>query len=187
MKFQSMFRNLGSGVTLALAFAIGSSIGSAQTSDSKEISNLMSQAKSHAALAEDDAAKLESYTRSNVSWQSHAARLQGIREHVNELGQLNKKLNAARPEGSLWQHMAVDEVDFRLREMADLLTATINYLNENPSRVRMPTFRGYVKANCKLTSRLAKMIDDYVDYDEVRSRTDLLEQKMNLPVVANSM
>ena len=99
MTIQSMNRNF-SLVALALALATGTSIGVAQTADSEQISNLLKQAKSHAVLAEDDAAQLESYTRSNVSWQLHAEQLQRIREHVNELGQLNRQLSDSRAERS---------------------------------------------------------------------------------------
>src|SRR5450631_1539208 len=125
MRIQSIFRNFSLGA-LALALATGTSIGLAQTADSAQISNLLSQAKSHAVLAEDDAVKLESYTRSKVSWKQHAGQLQRIKGHVNELGQLNKQLADSRSEGSPWQQEAVDQVDVRLQEMADLLTDTIN-------------------------------------------------------------
>jgi len=187
MKIRSMFRNFSSLVALALALATGASIGFAQTADSEQISNLLKEAKSHAALAEDDAASLESYTRSKVSWQLHSAQLQRIREHVNKLGQLNKQLSDSRAEGSPWQQKAVDQVDLRLREMADLLTVTINHLNDNPSQVRMQGYQGYVKANCELTSRIAKMIDNFVDYDEAKSKAASLEQKLELNVVASSL
>ena len=40
----------------------------AQKADSPEISRLLREAKSHAALAEDDAITLESYTNSTMSW-----------------------------------------------------------------------------------------------------------------------
>lgn len=185
MKIQSMYRNFGL-IALALAFATGTSIGFAQTADSEQISNLLKQAKSRALFAEDDAAKLDSYARSKVSWQLHAGQLQRIREHVNELGMLNKQLSDSRAEGSPWQQIAIDRVDLRLREMADLLTVTINHLKDNPSQVQMQTYRDYVKANCVLTSRIAKMIDDFVDYDEAKSKAESLEQKLELPVVASS-
>lgn len=185
MKIQSMIRNF-SLAALALALATGTSIGFAQNADSEQISNLLKQAKSHAVLAEDDAAKLESYTRSKSSWQSHAAQLQRIREHINELGQLNKQLSDSRAGGSPWQQTAIDQIDLRLREIAHLLTVTINHLNDNPSQVHMQAYRDYVKANCELTSRIAKMIDDFVDYDEAKSKAESLEQKLELPAVASS-
>jgi Tfp pilus assembly protein FimT len=95
MKIQSMYRNF-SLVALALALATGTSIGFAQTADSETISNLLKQARGHAVLAEKDAEILESYTRSHATWQSHGAQLNRIKEHVNELGQLNKQLSVAR-------------------------------------------------------------------------------------------
>ena len=186
MTIQSIYRNV-SLVALALALATGTSLSFAQTADSENISNLLSQAKRHAVLAEDDAATLESYTRSKAHWKLHAEQLERIRVHVNELGQLNKQLSDSRAEGSPWQQTAIDQVDARLREMADLLTATINHFNENPSQVHMQGYRDYVKANCELTSRIAKMIEDFVDYDEAKSKADSLGQKLDLPVVASSM
>jgi hypothetical protein len=135
----------------------------AQTADSEQISNLLKLAKGQAVCAEDDATKLESYTRSKVNWQLHAEQPQRIREHGNEPGQLNKQLSEPRAEGSFWQQTAIDQVDLRLRETADLLTVPINHLNDNPSQVHIEAYRDYVQANCELTSRIAKMIEEFVD------------------------
>jgi len=186
MKFPSMFHDLSGLVALALALATGTAIGSAQTADSERISDLLSQVKSHAVLAEHDAATLESYTRSRVSWKLHGEQLERIKGHVNELGQLNKQLSDLRGEGSPWQQKAINQIDPQLREMADLLTATIKHLNDNQDRVHMQPFQDYVKANCELTSKLARMIDDFVDYDEAKSEAESLEQKLELPAVASS-
>jgi len=50
----------------------------------------------------------------------------------------------------------------------------------------MQVFQDYMKANYELTGRLAKMIDDFVDYDEAKSTADSLEQKLELPVTAST-
>lgn len=185
MRIQSMFRNFSLAV-LGLAFAMGTATVFAQPTDSAKISDLLEQAKSHAVLAERDAATLESYTRSRLSWQSHGSQLNRIKRHVNELGQLNKQLSDLRAEGSPWQQMAVDQVDLRLREMADLLTNTINHLNDNRAHVHMQPYQEYARANRELTSRIATMLDDFVDYDQAKSKAETLEQKLELPtVVAN--
>ncbi|SPE29843.1 hypothetical protein SBA5_720014 [Candidatus Sulfotelmatomonas gaucii] len=57
----------------------------AQNPDSTTISKLLEDVKSHAALADDDAHTLASYTRSNVGWQTHGTQLTRIKEHVNDL------------------------------------------------------------------------------------------------------
>ena len=183
MRIQSMFRSFGL-AALALALATGTATGFAQTADSAKLSDLLEQARSHAVLAEHEAATLESYTRTKVSWKLHGNQLNRIKEHVNELGQLNKELSDLRAEGSPWQQIAVDQVDLRLREMADLLTDTINHLNDNQANVHMQQYRDYAHANRELMSRIAKMIDGYVEYDDAKSRAASLEQKLELPTVA---
>lgn len=187
MKFQSIFRNFSGLVVLALALSTGSSMSSAQAADSEQISNLLSQAKSHAVLAENDAATLEAYTRSPLNWKSHAVKLIAIKEHINALTDVHKQLSDLRPQGSPWQQGAIDQVDPLLQEMADLLTATINHLNDHQSHIHMQAYRDYVKGNYELTNRLAKLIDDFVDYDEAKSEAEALEQKLELPAAGDSM
>jgi hypothetical protein len=186
MKIPSMFRYLSGLVVLALTLSMGSSTSSAQSADSTLISDLLSQAKTHAALAKNDASTLESYARSKMSWRSQSRQIEKIRTHVNQLGALNKELSDARSQGSPWQQHAIDQVDGRLREMADLLTQTIDHMNDNQNRVHMPPFRDYAKANYALASKLADMIRDFVDYDQSKSVAVALEQKLEIPVTQAS-
>ena len=181
MKLHSILNSYLGLVALALVLATNSSVSFGQTADSERISNLLAQAKSNATQADADAETLASFTRSKVSWVSHATQLEGIKGHINELGKLNKQLSDLRAEGSPWQQTAIDQVDVRLREMADLLTITINHLNDNPSKIHLQPYRDYAKANYELTSKLAKMISDFVDYDEAKSKAESLELKLELP------
>ena len=135
MKVRSILYRFGSLAALALIFTVGSRMMPAQSPDSEAVSKLLVQAKSEAVLVEDDAALLDSFTRSKVGWQSHAGKLNEIAEHINALGKLNKDLAEQRALGSPWQQKAIDQIDPLLREMADQLTTTIKHLNENPSRV----------------------------------------------------
>lgn len=57
---------------LGLLMFSGTSMSSAQTTQNSErISQLLSEAKNHALEAENDAATLEAYTRSRLSWRAH--------------------------------------------------------------------------------------------------------------------
>ena len=58
---------------LAMFFLLSAGLLAAQNHDSAAISKLLTQARSHAALANEDAIALESFTRSNVQWSTHAA------------------------------------------------------------------------------------------------------------------
>lgn len=165
---------------VALFFTMASRTLSAQSPDSAEISKLLAQAKSHAVLAEDDAATLDSYTGSKLSWQSHREALNEMRGHVNALGKVSKQLIDERAKGSKWQQKAIDQIDPLLREMAARLSATIKHLGENSPRIHMPAYREYVHANYEVANKTAGMIRDIVEYDEAQSRAESLEAKLEL-------
>ena len=90
MKVLSTLYRFGSLAALALIFTVGSRTLPAQSPDSEAVSKLLVQAKSEAALMEYDAALLDSFTRSKVSWESHAGKLNEIAEHINALGKLTR-------------------------------------------------------------------------------------------------
>jgi hypothetical protein len=187
MKNRSTFRNFSALVALGLVMATAPSTISAQSTDSEQVSKLLSQARSEALLAGEDAATLESYVRSNSHWKSHVVKLESMKAHINELGKLDKQLCNLRTESSPWQQKAIDQIDARIREIASHLNTTINHLNENQARVRMRPYREYVQDSLEMTSNLAKLIDDYVDYDEAKSQAESLEQRLELPVAASGM
>ncbi len=180
MKSIRMIRAFRRATFAACLFAIPM-LGISQAKDSVAIADALHEARSHAAVVEDDAATLESYTRSQMSWQSHARHLQRMKEHANELMSDFNRLQSLRAEGSPWQQEAIDRVDPLLREMADHLTTTIDHLNNNQSHVQMQPYRDYVDANLDVMKRAHDAISDFVSYGEARSTADDLEQKLEIP------
>ena len=72
--------------TAVIALFISSCVfAAAQQQDSKQITDLFSQIKEHASLAQRDAEVLGSYLGSNISWQAHADRLRLVKQHVDDL------------------------------------------------------------------------------------------------------
>ncbi|MHB2007347.1 MAG: hypothetical protein ACYCOX_04790 [Acidobacteriaceae bacterium] len=167
---------------IALFLVIKGPVAVAQNADSAEISSLLSEAQHHAALLDDDADQLVSYTRSKLHWESHAQQLESMKTHVNNLGNVTAQLNNLRSDGSPWQQQAIDQINPLLQEMADHLTATINHLNENQQQVHMPAYEDYARGNYELASRTSQLIKDYVNYDKARSQSQSLEQKLEVPV-----
>lgn len=157
-------------------------LGISQAKDSVAITDALHEARTHAAVVQDDAATLESYTRStSMSWQSHARHLQRMKEHANDLLSDFNKLQGLRAEGSPWQQEAIDRIDPLLREMANHLNSTIEHLNNNQSQVHMPPYKDYVRANLDVMTRAHDAIVDFVEYGEARSKADDLEQRLELP------
>ncbi|HVJ08133.1 MAG TPA: hypothetical protein VM554_07100 [Acidisarcina sp.] len=181
MKSRWIIRISAGFVAVMFLLFMGWRFTSAQTTDSAAVSQLLADARTQARLAEDDAAMLESFTTSGVSWQTHSSQLNSMKEHVNDLGKTVKQLNDIRGEGSPWQQEAIDRINPLLRHMADQLTTTINHLNNNQSRVGLPPYRDYTTANHELASRTAATINDFVEYGKAKAKAQSLEQKLELP------
>lgn len=166
---------------LGLLMFSGTSMSSAQTTQNSErISQLLSEAKSHALEAENDAATLEAYTRSRLSWRAHGTQLEAMKDHVNELGKIAGEMNDLKAQGAPWQQDAIQQVTPLLQGMASNLTNAIEHLNANQSQVHMQTFRDYARTNYELAKRTADLIRDFVDYDEARLMAESLEEKLEL-------
>ena len=61
-------------------------LATADVPDSEQVSKLLSEAKTQAFQLREDASTMESYTRSNASWQSHSAAVDQMKEHINAAG-----------------------------------------------------------------------------------------------------
>jgi len=70
------------GLTL---FCLVSATSALAQKDSDQITSLISQARTQAWQAAQDADTLQSFTNSNMAWESHAAQLRLIQDRVNAL------------------------------------------------------------------------------------------------------
>jgi leucyl-tRNA synthetase len=169
------------GIAVFVLLVSGSLIGAAQNTDSTRITKLFTDIKEHSRLAEEDAQLLESYTRGNISWQSHTRRLTAMREHVDELLKDYNEAQSLREEGSPWQQEAIDQLRPLLQGMAGHLTATIQHQNQNQTQVHMQAWIDYVHGNSEYATRAASLIHDLVDYGAAKSNAESLEMKLKMP------
>ena len=146
---------------------------------SQEISRLLSQVKTEAVALERDSDELALWTQSKqLSWESHAKKLNEIREHINEAGKLLTKLNEAREGASPWQHQAIDRIYPLLKELADNTEATINHLNDNRAHIHFAAYQDYAKAGYDLAKELAALISDYAEYGDHEAEFHRLQEKL---------
>jgi hypothetical protein len=153
--------------------ALASSIG-----DSKEISALLSEAKSEAIELRKDAEKMETFTRSKLSWESFALQINEIKDHVNKTGELLAKLNQIRETGSSWQQQAIDHITPALKELATNTESTIEHLNENRRLVHSKELEDYCVVNYELAQELTALVGDFVNYGETSAKFAELQKKV---------
>src|ERR1035437_731502 len=98
-------------IVLAALFFVAPALRAYTDLDAERVSQLLSKAKEEALQLKLDAAEMESFTRSQVSWESHADKLSEIKEHVNKVGETVNQLNAARSGAAPWQKVAIGRVN----------------------------------------------------------------------------
>jgi hypothetical protein len=145
--------------------------------DSEEITKLLSEA----VQLKDDAEDMNSFTKSKLSWQSHAAKIEQIKQHVNKSGELLSKLQDAKASASAWQKQAIDEITPLLRELAANVSSTIEHLNKNQNRIHTPPYTDYVASTADLATDLSGLISDYVGYGEAKNKSEELGQRLEVP------
>ena len=105
-------------------------------------------------------------------------KLNRIRDHVNQAGQLLDKLNEAREGASPWQHQAIDRIYPLLKELADNTEATINHLNDNKAHIQLPAYMITRRRATMLAEELSNLISDYVEYGEHETEFHRLQDKL---------
>ena len=143
-----------------------------------DVSALFQQARTTANQLSRDAATMESFTRSNLSWQSHAAQVRLIKEHVNQAGEILSQMQAARGEAQPWHQDAIDGITPVLKQLASNTDAIINHLNETPRHLKDPSYVQYLKSNQQLASELSAAVGNVVDYDNTKTRMEALQGQL---------
>jgi hypothetical protein len=152
----------------------------ADAPDSEQVSKLLSETKTLTFQVKEDASTMESFTRMNVSWESHAAAINTIRDHVNALSRQVGKLKEARNGASPWQKAAIDRINPFIDELAGYTSAVIEHIS-GTTRHTPDEYKDYLAANADYSSDLAAMIADFVNYGKTKQRMERLSAKLEVP------
>lgn len=166
---------------LAGCFAASATVNPTEVPDSEQVSKLLSEAKTMAFQLKVDAQTMESFTRSNTTWESHAVAINEIKERVNALGRQATKIREARNTAAPWQKAAIDRINPFLDELAGYTEAVIEKVNKHPKLLTTPEYKDYLEANADYAGDLASMIADFVDYGRTKDRLEHLSHKLEVP------
>jgi hypothetical protein len=168
------------GLLLAGLLASPPASKAAGTPDSEQVSKLLSEAKTIAFELKEDAVTMESFTRMNVSMESHAVAINQIKDHINALERQTGKLKEARETGSPWQQTAIDRITPFLDELGGYTYAVIEHLNGEVKHTPAE-YKDYLQANADYATDLAAMIADFVDFGRSKDRMQHLAEKLEIP------
>jgi len=165
----------------AFLFVVRPALAGGPAKDSDDVSKLLSQVKSEAIELQYDTSIMESFTRSNLAWESHSGKISQIKEHVNNLGKTLTKLNDARNTASPWQEQAIDRITPLMKDLAENVSATIRRLDENKNHLQNPEYKDYLLANHEMTTEVVNLVSDYVEYGKAKAKVERLAERLETP------
>ena len=142
---------------------------------------MLTQAKNHAAQLSRDADEMQTFANSSMSFESHATKIDLIREHTNNLGKVLQQLSDRHDAASPWQQTAIDRITPFASELASNIEATIDHLKKNQTHLKTPEYGDYLKANYELSSGLSELIGDYVKYGKSKATYERLGSQLEVP------
>lgn len=143
-----------------------------------DISTLLQDAKVSANELKADAVQMESFSRSKVSWHSHAAQVARVKEHINRAGKIVSQMQDARGGTEAWHQEAIDRITPALKELATNTESIIDHINKSPNHLWNPTYREYLTSNAELANELSRLVGDAVDYDTTKTKIQSLQEKL---------
>jgi hypothetical protein len=152
----------------------------ANITDSAEMNQLLVDVKTEVVQLKNDAADLDAFAKSNLSWQSRAFKIENIKTHVNNSGKLLAKLKDAEANASRWQQTAIQRIEPLMKDLDDNMERTIKYLNANQSKVHFSEYKEYVKANYEVAADLEALIRDFVAYGEAKQKMERLGERLEI-------
>ena len=148
---------------------------------SAEASKLLNDIRSAAARLNIQTDALDSYTRGGLSWESHASRLNKVRDDINEMGRLLRQFDEMRAGTAPWQRQAVDSIAPVAANLATRTEAAIGHLNENRQYLWAPVYIDHLKAMAEHASQVKKTVDVHLELaDTMQNLDDLRIKAVNL-------
>jgi hypothetical protein len=163
---------------MTLMFLMVATLLPAQDAENPEVAQLLLDCRDHAIQLSRDADELESLTRSNASWQSHAVKLEEMKDDVNAMGRLAPKLLESRDSASPWQQQAIDRMMPLLNELAANTNAAIQHQSESKERPTAGSYTEYLQENTETAHELSDLISSFWKYGQARAKLEHLEQKL---------
>lgn len=153
------------------------SANSATTAESRQ---LLTEIGQLSAKLKTDAGTLESYKRQpTLSWQTHAAQLNQIKEHVNAIGDRLERLQAFRNNVAPWQQRAIDEIVPVAATLAAHTESAIQHLNENRKLLHTGVYADHVMSMSARSGELKTSVNTYLDYAGTSDELNRLQQKLD--------
>jgi uncharacterized surface protein with fasciclin (FAS1) repeats len=149
-----------------------------EISQVSKIDDMLAAFESKAIDTRRDASILESKRRNHqLSWQSHANKLNLMKDHINEMGKMLAELESMKPKATLFQEKAIEAARPHLEDMAQRVEKGINWLSEDRQSIAKAEYRDNLHGIWSSADELYRHVDTIIDYHEARMRLQELAEE----------
>jgi hypothetical protein len=175
-------------VSAAALFATGSAFATPATIPAAESTNLSGKASTLLAEIQEQGAGLTLHAETlgtfawnpQFSWQSHAFYLDGVKGHINAVGERITELQQIRHAALPWQQQAIDEVTAHAAQVAASTQAAIVHLGENQNRLFVPEYRDHLTTIASSSGDMKETVDKFLDYERTQQKFQRLQNELEL-------
>ncbi len=147
-----------------------------QTGKTPDVARELIDLKGKAFKVQREAEILKSVTSNGrMHWQTHAAHLDTLKNHVNDLGKMLARLEEMKPQASEPQQVAIESAGPHLVAIADQLGGAIRLVNEQRSSVYWSPYRETVAEVSEHATSLYEKLGTILNYEDAKLRLDKLE------------
>ena len=114
------------------------------------------------------------------SWQSHAFYLDGVKDHINAVGERTAELQRISYAVLPWQQQAVTEVTAHAAQVAASTQAAIVHLRENQNRLFVSEYRDHLMTIADRSEDMKQTVDKFLDYEKTQQKLQHLQNELEL-------
>lgn len=145
-----------------------------------EAADLLKEVQTMSGQLRTDADQLASFSRSNLSWESHAHQLSAVKEQINTIGDRLARLQEIRHVTSPLQQRAIDRVVPIAAELASHTRAAIEHLNDNRNYLFAPAYNDHLMAIADGAEEMKRSLDNFLDYASTQQKLEQLQEKLGV-------
>lgn len=144
-------------------------------------SKLLSEIRTENVALRLSAETLESFSgQPQPSWRTHAAHLEKVKAHINEIGSRAAELQRIRHRALPWQQQAITEVTSHAARVATSTQAALVYLNENQSHLFAPEYNNHLITIANSSRDMHQTVSKFLDFERTQQRLQRLQAELEL-------
>jgi hypothetical protein len=144
-------------------------------------STLLAEIRAEGAPLRLNAETLGTFARNRqLSWQTHAAYLTRVKDHINAVGHRIAELQRMRDDVHPWQQQAIADVTSHAAQVAASTQAAIVHLRESRNRLFVSEYRDHLTTIAARSADMKQTVDKFLDYEKAQQKFQQLQNELEL-------